>query len=324
MRFRSFLLTASLAALACGLVAAIAGCGGSSKSSTGPSSGTALPVALGRQTTGATKGFEVSGLGLNTPNPSQTSANPALTDTAYLTFAFASNSTPLGGAVLLGYLGLSPAGAYIDQATAQNPITPPTIGPSAANVFFRARIALGTDPNTGQQIPIRPNGVVLTTPEAGLGAFSEVMSNTTYNANTAAGPFSAAEYVTPPFTLPFTTPGVHILRVTETDAENNAPHTDFAVIVLDNATAAVVTTIPATATATITGPAAPQFYTSTPANPTTAFPDNQGVVVLFATPGAPDGNGNTNTITVDDNGTLTNIPVKLTAGQAIAFASNAP
>lgn len=321
MRFRSLIYATAATALACGTIAALAGCGGSNNHSSGPSSGTALPVALGRQTSGIAKGFEVSGLGLNTPNPSQPSANPAATDTAYLTFAFASNSTPLGGAVLLGYLGLSPEGAYIDQDSTPNPVTPITVAPNAANVFFRARIALGTDPATGQQIPV--SSVVLTTPETGLSAFTETMSNATYNSGTAAGPFADAQYVTQPFTLPFSTPGVHILRVTETDAENNTPHTDYAVVVLDNLTAAVVTTIPSTATATITSSAATQFYTSTPANPTTAFPDNQGVVVLFATPGAPDINGNTNTITVDDNGTLTNIPVKLTAGQAVAFPSNA-
>ncbi len=318
MRFRSFTQAAIVAALAGGLVAALAGCGGSNNHVTGPSSGTALPVADGRMTGGPAKGYEASGLGLNTADPTATSANPASTDQAFLTFAFASNSTPLGGAVHLGYLGLSPGGAYVDQAGAANPVTPPAVAPSAPNVFFRARVSLGTDPNTGEQVPLKPNGVVLTTPESGLSAFKETLSSLTYNAATATGPFADAQYVTPPFTLPFTTPGVHILRVTETDINNNSPHTDFAVIVLDASTAAVVTTIPATATATITNPAGVQFYTSTPANPTTAFPDNQGVVVLFATPGAPDGNGNTNTITIDNNGTITNQAVKLTAGQVVA------
>lgn len=317
MTFRSWKRKAALTALFYGSLAALAGCSGSNNNGGhGPASGTALPVADGRMTSGAAKGFEASGLGINGASPASTSTNPAATDQAFLTFAFASNSTPLGGAVILGYLGLSPNGAYVDQVGVGTPLTPPAVAPSAPNMLFRARVALGTDPNTSQQIPIKT--VVLTTPETGLSAFSQTMTQA-FTASTAAGPFADAQYVTPPFTLPFTTPGVHILRVTVTDTSNAAPHTDYGVIVLDPATAAVVTTIPASATATITNSAAPQFYTSTPANPSTAFPDNQGVVVLFATPGAPDVNGNTNTIAIDNNGTITNKAVKLTAGQAIAF-----
>lgn len=326
MTCRSLNRLALWAALGGGLALLAAGCGGGHTTVNLPASGTALPVAYGRAIGGPAKGYEASGLGTNTANPTQTSANPSSTDTPYFTFAFASNSTPLGGAVLLGYLGLAPDGAYVDQAGAANPVTPAAVAPSAANVFFRASVATGTDPSTGQQIPIKVGGVYLTSPEIATASFDEPMTQN-FTAGTATGPFALAQYVTPPFTLPFTTPGVHILRVTVTDANNNAPHTDYGVIVLDNATAAAVTTIPPTATATITNPAANPnpsnswFYTSTPSNPTTAVPDNQGVVVLFATPGAPDGNGDTNTVTIDNNGTITNVPVALTAGKVTVFQS---
>lgn len=304
----------ALVAASAGLAALLAGCGGSNNSDSLPASGTALPVAYGRQIKGPAKGYEASGLGTNAANGGNTSTNPSAGDTPYFTFAFSSNSTPLGGAVLLGYLGLSPNGAYVDQAGVTNPAVPAAVAPSAANVFFRATVAEGTDPTSGQQIPIANGGVTLTSPELGT-TWSEPMT-LNYTAGTAAGPFTYAQYVSPPFTLPFTTPGVHILRVTVKDIENNAPHTDYAVIVLDNSTAAAVVTIPSTATASISGAISSiPSYTSTPANPTTAIPDNQGVVVLFATPGTPDGNGNTNTISIDNNGTISSVNVALTTGQ---------
>lgn len=314
MRSRLSIIAVALAAAVAGLALILAGCGGSSNSNYLPASGTALPVSYGRQISGPAKGYEASGLGTNAGNGSNTSANPSASDTPYFTYGFSSNSTPLGGAVLLGYLGLSPNGAYVNEAGVTDPPTPAAVAPAAPNVFFRAAVAEGTDPTSGQQIPIKQGGVVLTSPELGT-SWSETMS-LNYTAGTAAGPFASAQYVTPTFTLPFTTPGVHILRVTVTDIENNAPHTDYGVIVLDGSTAAAVTTIPLTATASISGAISTiPSYTSTPANPTTAIPDNQGVVVLFATPGTPDGNGNTNTITIDNNGVITTESVALTDGQ---------
>ncbi len=232
---------------------------------------------------------------------------------AYLTGPTASTAKPssvvanaFGGTIPLGF---APDGSF---GVSGNNIG--TAAAPGASVIFGANISGGN--NTTAPIPINPSSVVLTSPE--VPGFSQPLKFTTSNKQT--GPLVAAQYTTGAFPLPFTTTGLHSLRVAVSDASSQSSTTDFDTVVVASTDAAVYAQITNAkgvplpgATATITGqinPAAPAIQQATA--------DGNGVVILFATPGTSDKDMNTNTITVTaPKHTFADTPVALTAGTAL-------
>jgi hypothetical protein len=263
------LLVAGIGALSVG------GCGGAK--TYGSSYGTsqaATPVAYGLEAygavsfTGTNRYVELSGLG----SPDGT--------TAYATAAVTSTATALPG--LTSYTGTIPVGfapgSVFADGKSYGAVTPGT------QVVFR--VAVGNGQTSGGTVPaIVPSSVVLTTPENP--SFQEAF---TFKSGATSGPLANALYITPTFTLPFTTTGLHVFVVTVADTSGQSSATTYAVPVLANGDAAVLVQVgsqvsqnpPITyplggATLSITNPIAGAQAQSTA--------DSQGVAVLFASPG---------------------------------------
>lgn len=230
--------------------------------------------------------------------------------TGYVTGAVDYSGTPLAtqtgpdGKIPLGF---APGGRYVDTSLAQ-------AAPAGGSVIFGAYIANGIDAATGRVVPINPNGVTLTTRRADgteeVAGFSVPLSF----AVSPQGPLANATYRTAPFTLPFTTSGLHSLSVTVTDARGagdplGSSTTFFDVVVLTPSDAAAVAQVLDAAGKPV--PGATVTITNAVAGAraqTTA--DARGVVVLFAAPG-------TQTITVTGTNLNYTANVTLTAGQAL-------
>ena len=205
----------------------------------------------------------------------------------YLTGALSSTAKPLEGAVPLGF----PAGGFFPNGTTASS----AVTTGQASVVFRALIANG---NAGNGISaIVPSSVVLTSPE--VTGFTQPL---TFDSSGVANGPNDGQYASAPFTLPFTTSGIHQLTAAVSDASGQSTSTTFGVVVvapanvalfLQSFTIAVAATATAAATTTtmaITpgdtvtidgGPGTGVYPTGYAA--TTA--DAQGTVVLFTTPG---------------------------------------
>ena len=305
----------SLGLAAAGLAGALllVGCGGNSFENT--SYGTyqnALPAAYGIEATAANgnisgqfQGFyETSGLGSVDGK------------TAYLTEAsdFAIVKNPNGaillsgtdpngtGKVPLGFSGAAgtagTAGQYIDANTASTPTIPTAVAPGTS-VVFRAAISNGVSSSTRSAIPITYNGVSLSSndPQWTLGTLP-----LTFNYQ-KTGPFANATYVTgtpvqsgsgtpTPFTLPFTTTGIHTVVLTVSDDAGQQTATTFGIPVVTPSDAAVLAGITATipaglpksTTATVTSATA-AITNALPSAVAQATADAQNNVLLFAVPG---------------------------------------
>ena len=308
------------------------GCGGSSFSKN--SYGTyqnAVPASYGIEATAANPNlsgpvggpffYETSGLG------SADGSKAFLT--AATDFAILKNpnsATLLGGVdpnstgkVPLGFSGTpgtpGSAGDYIDANTVTTPAVPSAVAPGTS-VVFRAAISNGISSSTRSIVPITYNGVSLssTDPQWTLGTLPM-----TFN-YTKTGPFANATYVTgtpvssgqgtpTPFTLPFTTTGIHTVILTVSDDGGQQTATTFSIPVVTSANIALllqniipdssVTAAAPKGTAqaiapgdvvTIDGGPGIGTYPTTgynaatgkPSAPTTA--DAQGTVSLFTTP----------------------------------------
>lgn len=273
----------------------------------------AEPAVLGRN---ANLGTLVSAL--VTPAPPGDNAVPRATDLPYITFAIASDASPLpsiaeNGTVPLGLGGVT---VFADDTTRGI-----AVGPNAP-VAFRAYIVNGQSADTNVSLGIDPALCQLTTniPGAG-GPFPLTLRWST----DATGPLSSATYGTPPFLIPAgTANGVYQLSATVGDRGGQRSTTQMATIALNpagTAAAVVAEGLPTGATATISGQVA-GFADAATTNALRAI----GTVVLFATPGtATSATGPTNTITVTPtSGTPYTIPVRLTAGRAIAGEDISP
>ncbi len=287
----------------------LGGCGGATTTNNGLIATTSAdPAVYGLEATGAKTGtlVETSGLG------SQDDKTSGTATTGYLTGAIASTAKILPGIAVNGTvpLGFSPGGAFVDGSFA-------SAAPAGGAVTFRAYASNGQDAASRSVTPIvDPGGVVLTSPEVS-GFTQTLVFNSTGIGN---GPLANGQYDAN-FTLPFTTTGLHQLVVSIADTSGKKTTTTFESAVVASTDAAVIAQITDLAgnplpgaTATITG----QITPSSPATQQTTA-DAQGVVVLFATPGAPDANKNTNTITVTaSKHTFADTPVALTAGAALS------
>ena len=276
-----FSCAALLLTLGAGL-AALSGCGGGSVNKgiiPTPASG---PVAYGLSASdvvnfGVTD--EVSGLAL--PIAGQ---DPQ----TFLTGAVASTGKPLSpiavnGTIPLGFPGGGTFGINSQQVGS-------AVLAGQPGVIFAASLSNGTNPTTSQPVPLQTDSVTLTSPEAA--GFSQKL---TYSLpTTPTGPLANAQYTTAPFTLPFTTPGLHGFRISLADQLGQTSTTDYQVVVVDASTVAVfaqnITPDNADGTAGTTAQTINPGDTATITNPVTgataqATADTQGTVILFTTPG---------------------------------------
>jgi len=209
---------------------------------------------------------------------------------AFATAATASNSTiastiAVGGTVPFGF---APGGAT-SNGTLGHAVTPGT------NVVFRAALANGTQ--SGKNVPIVPSSVTLTSPEAGLGAFSQALS---FN-DPKGGIVPSATYRSGTFTLPFTTTGLHTLRVNVSDTAGRTTFTDFGVVVLAGTDAAMLAQVTDTDGVTpIAGATVALQGTSV-----TGTTDAAGMVLLFAPAGTYTVSVTSDTATFTTTETLT-------------------
>ncbi|HEY3330735.1 MAG TPA: hypothetical protein VGK19_11980 [Capsulimonadaceae bacterium] len=258
-------------AFAAGLAAlALTGCGGTSTNSSLYPNVDSDPTINGLSPAKAIGGSfnEESGL-----------APSASSDTGYLTSAVASTAKPLasltvGGTIPLGFapgatlLGLS-GGNYLVAKAA----------PASSTVVFRAGVANGQ--KGGVVSPIVPSSLKITSPE--VGGFSQALAFD--SANVGVGAYPNGGYSSAPFTLPFSTTGLHTLVATVSDVDGRSSTTTFSTVVLKPTDAAIEVEITDAdgnaipgATASITGAIAGATAQTTA--------DAQGVVILFAAPGA--------------------------------------
>ena len=325
----------------------LTGCGGSSfEKTTYGTYQNAVPAAYGVEGTGANGNisganggpyfYETSGLGSADGAAAYLTeatdfAIPKNPNSATLLTGVDPNSTgkvPLGFSGTIGASAVSgTAGQYIDANTSAVPSHPLAVAPGAS-VVFRAALSNGVSSATRSIVPITYNGVSLssTDPEWTLGSLP-----LTFN-YTKKGPFANATYVTGtpvstgqgtplPFTVPFTTTGIHTVVLTVGDDAGQQTATTFAipvvapgsvVLLLQNIInpKGVSQPILPGDTVTIDGGAGIGLYPATgynaatgkPSAPTTA--DAQGTVALFTTPGphvitdtSTDAKGNTTTTT---------------------------
>lgn len=281
------LKSAPVAVMAMSIAAALSGCGGTTTSSktlrsTLPSSIAAYGVEAGAYVNGVGS-FETSGLSDSDGAPVATGAT-------------ASDAVPIAaqsGATGTIPLGFAPGAFFIDGATSGK-----AIAPSATGIQFHVALSNGVDTSTDEVLPV--TGATLTSSE--VESFSQTFS---FVPPPYSGPLANATYVTPTFTLPFTTTGLHSLTVHATDTRETKTTTYDVVVVGPSDAAALVEILDPDgnpmpgATATITQPSGVRSQTTA---------DEQGVVVLFSKPGPQ-------TITATSGSTSGTLNVKLTAGQ---------
>jgi len=254
-----FVVAASVAAM-------LSGCSGGGVSQNTVAQPPAGPVVYGLQPLDAVSGeyLETSGLRL------AASVTPAI-----ITGAVASTGEPLPAITVNGTipLGFAPGALFIDGSSGVS------VAPGAS-VVFRASLANGTNAKTRQVTPIVPSSVILTTSENP--SFSQPL--TFDSAGIGVGPLGNGQYTTGAFTLPFTTTGLHSFTVSVADSSGQSSTTTFdEVVTAANAGAVLVSIVDGTnspipgATATITNAISGATTQSTA--------DNQGVVILFASPG---------------------------------------
>lgn len=224
-------------------------------------------------------------------------------------------TVPLGFSGTTGITGT--AGSYIDANTAASPAIPSAVAPGAS-VVFRAAISNGVSSSTQSTVPITYNGVSLssTDPQWTLGTlpltFNYLKTGPFANATYATGTPVQTDQGTPiPFTIPFTSTGIHTVVLTVSDDGGQQTATTFAIPVVastdvalliqnmdtgtkDGKGNAVFQSITAGDTVTVDGGAGIGFYPATGYNftagdaakvsqPTIA--DTQGSVIFFVTPG---------------------------------------
>jgi hypothetical protein len=264
--------------------AVLSGCGGATVNSGGGAITNATPTVYGiNSDTGST------GSGIEFPQTAASASGSTTTTAGGIVGALSSTAIPIEGAVPLGF----PPGAYeADNATAGQAV--PTSQPS---VVFRALVANG---NAGNAVsPI--TGVTLTSPE--VSGFTQTLTF----GSVGTGPAGSAGYATPPFTLPFTTSGVHQFTASVTDQGGKSSATVLGVVVVaptdvalfvssfdtgtttqppvttpPTAPTEVFNTIAAGDTVTIDGGKGDGVY---PTGYSINMPDANGNVVLFAAPG---------------------------------------
>jgi hypothetical protein len=279
-------------------VLALAGCGGTTTNSSLYPNSDGDPFISGLSAAKAVGGVYLEESGLS----------PSIgSNVGYLTTATASTAVPIP-AITIGStipLGFAP-GAFLLGIDSGNNIVG-TAAPASSTVVFRAAVTNGQ--KGGVVTPIVPTSLVLTSPED-----ATLNKPLTFDsADIGSGAWPNGQYNSAPFTLPFSTSGLHTLKATVSDTAGRTTSTTFETVVLKPSDSAILVEVTDAdgnalpgATATITNPV------SGATAQTTA--DAQGVVVLFAAPGSQ-------TVTATKAGKTATGTFTLTAGQLSAVDS---
>lgn len=290
--------TGALAAFGASVAVALSGCGGSSTNSSQTASTIADPIVYGIN---FNNGFQGSNIAFPSADGTNTlgAVVGAISSTAV--------GFPNEGGIITGFV---PGGQNIiptpTAPAAGKPATPPpflsygfALPAGQPNCVFRALVGNG---NAGAASGgIDSNSLFLTTPE--VPAFKQQL--TFDNAGIGVGPAGNGQYTSAPFTLPFTTTGLHTLVTSVADLGSRSSTTTFQTLVLASTDSAVVVQVlvprnPAaavsgtnpldpvqgatvTVSGALTGIAA---YGSTPAAAQASVSDGNGTAIVFAAPGA--------------------------------------
>lgn len=288
---RGTLVAGALAALLTG----VAGCGGTKvNGNTLNGIQSATPVAYGLEAYDVINATDNAGL-LEVSGLSSLDGK-----TAYATGAVDSTGTPLSGLASTNGkipLGFAPGSQYIDSNTYGGVV-------SGTSVVFR--VALSNGQNGTTTIPINPSSVIVSSPDL------PTPLGFTFNAAGTNGPLANALYSTAPFTVPAGT-GLHTYKVAVADTSGQSSTTTYAVPVVDPGTSGVLAQVVDTTMKNAPIPGAVATITNPISGATSqATADAQGMIVLFAAPGAQ-------TITVGKKTTN----VTLTAGQLLDTTTDA-
>lgn len=333
--------TGALAAFGASVAVALSGCGGSSTNNSLTPNTIADPIVYGIN---FNNGFE----GSNIAFPSADGSN------TYGAVIGAISSTAVGfpneGGINPGFVpggqNIIPVPIATDKGQTG---TPPFLSfgfalpPSQPTCVFRALAGNG---NTGDASgAINSNSLFLTTPEAP--SFKQQL--TFDNAGIGVGPAGNGQYTSAPFTLPFTTTGLHTFVTSVADQGSRSSTTTFQTLVLAPTDSAVVVQVLAlrkpnaaassanppdpiggalvTVTNALPGVAA---YNSATAAPQTSVTDGNGVAIVFCAPGQQTITANADPATATD--LATGAPVgavvtgsdteTLVAGQAFTATPN--
>jgi len=278
--------TGAIAAIGASVAIALSGCGGSSTNASQSAATVADPIVYGIN---FNNGFEGSNIAFPSADGKNTlgAVVGAISSTAA--------GLPREGGINTGFV---PGGQNIvptpTAPAAGQPATPPpflsygfALPASQPNCVFRALVGNGNIASSSGGID--GNSLFLTTPE--VPAFKQQL--TFDNAGIGVGPAGNGQYASAPFTLPFTTTGLHTLVVSVADLGSRSSTTTFQALVLaPTDSAVVVQTVDAkgnpltgatvSITGAITGVAA---YASTPAAPQVSVSDANGTAIVFAAPG---------------------------------------
>ena len=288
---RGTLVVGGLAALLTG----ITGCGGTKvNGNTLNGIKPAPPAAYGLEALTAVNASDNTGLlessGLSSPDGTVAYATGAVDSTAVPQFGLVAANGKIP-------LGFSPGAQYVDSKLYGGVV-------SGTSVVFR--VALSNGQNGTTTIPINPSSVIVSSPDL------PTPLGLTFNAAGTNGPLANALYGTAPFTVPAGT-GLHTYKVAVADTSGQSSTTTYAVPVVDPGTSGVLAQVVDTTMKNAPIPGAVATITNPISGATSqATADAQGMIVLFAAPGAQ-------TITV---GTKTT-NVTLTAGQLLDTTTDA-
>ena len=253
-----------------------------------------------------------------------------------------SNGTDANGnSVATTPLGFAPGGQYFSSQGGASFLLADNQTPAfqaanpGASVIFRASIANGVDPTTSPPSapPIVPGSVKLTSTDPAWHTLSGLKTDDPTDAPNGylplafdkafalapSGPLANDNYVTgaadasgnligspTAFALPFTTTGLHNLRVTVADTRAVVHHTDFqALVVAPSDAAIIIQAVTALKTSHIVGGAtvtldSGQITPTAPAVDQTTTDPLTGVAIIFATPAK-------HTITITDKDAKGNV-----------------
>jgi len=368
--FNKTLRRSSLGLLGVAILAALSGCGGSSlsKSAAAPSpysDPTVQGLAPGYAAyVGNIQGFEETS-GFGSPDNVTGYATAAVDSDSVAIPGIAISTSPTNPSIKTTPLGFAPGGQYFNN-TANGPLGA-AVNPGAS-VIFRASIATGVDPTNNTTPPIVPSSVRITSTEAAWTSVPGLISGDPNAPNgylhlglnvQTSGPLANGTYVTgtpdasgnvatpTAFPLPFTTTGLHTVRVFVADTRAVVHHTDFQVVVVAPTDSAIIVQALDATGSPVTGAKitldSGKITPTAPAVDQTTTDVLTGVGIIFATPAkhtititGTDSKGNTISgtdtedltsyagklfnSTLDSTGAATTTPYSITLAAAAASA----
>ncbi len=286
----------ALAAFGASVTVALSGCGGSSTNGSLTPNTVADPIVFGINYNNGLEGSNIA-----FPSADGTNTNGAVIGAISSTATGLPNEGGINPGFVPGGQNIIPVPAATDKGQTGMPpflsfgFALPASQPSCV---FRALVGNGNITNSSGGID--PNSLFLTTPE--VAGFKQHL--TFDAAGIGVGPAGNGQYTSTPFTLPFTTTGLHTFITSVADQSGKSSTTTFQTLVLAPTDSAVVVQVMAprkpgvavsrtnpsdpiggalvTVTNALPGVAA---YESTTDAPQTSVTDGNGVAIVFCAPG---------------------------------------